>query len=458
MMPTTRASEPWSTYRGNAQRTAHTDGLPGPTTPKVLWVMKGHEHFIAAPVPHGDHVLFSGLGAFNVTNLYCLAADPGAKQRTLWTKTTPYLKLPIVSSPAFAGDRLIIGDGMHQTDGAILHCLRIQGGMPLWQLPVPGSLVHLEGSPTIEDGKAYIGGGAAGVLSVEINRVTLEGKELEISEIQKLLDKKWKDLLAKYEKDKKRDPDFAVPPNDDQLPKPAPSRVWQQGQNKWHVDAPIAVSGDSVLVASAFLDKEKVGDRALICLDRKTGSVKWRSPLQLNPWGGPSVLGNLVVVGGSTIGYDTKALKGAKGEVAAFDLATGNQVWRKEVPGGVLSSVALGDGMAIACATDGKVRAFDLTSGEKRWIYDGKTPFFAAPALAAGIVYAGDLKGAVHAIDLGTGAAKWTLDLGTHPNIAAPGMIYAGPAIHGGRLFVATCNLEGPNAGKATVVVCIGDK
>jgi outer membrane protein assembly factor BamB len=42
--------------------------------------------------------------------------------------------------------------------------------------------------------------------------------------------------------------------------------------------------------------------------------------------------------------------------------------------------------------------------------------------------------------------------------VKAPGMIYGGPVLHGGRLFVATCNLDGPNAGKPTVVVCIGDK
>ncbi len=37
-------------------------------------------------------------------------------------------------------------------------------------------------------------------------------------------------------------------------------------------------------------------------------------------------------------------------------------------------------------------------------------------------------------------------------------MIYGGPVVHGGRLYVGTCNLEGPNARKETVVVCIGEK
>jgi hypothetical protein len=37
-------------------------------------------------------------------------------------------------------------------------------------------------------------------------------------------------------------------------------------------------------------------------------------------------------------------------------------------------------------------------------------------------------------------------------------MIYGGPVVQRGRLYVATCNLEGRLASKPTVVVCIGEK
>jgi outer membrane protein assembly factor BamB len=452
------AAEPWSTYRGNLQRTGNTDGVAGPASPKLLWVHRSQDHFIAAPVPTGERVYVSGVGAFNASTFFALAVDPKASQRVLWSKTTPYLKLPTVSSPAIADNKLIFGDGMHQTDGATLHCLRAEKGLPLWQLPLPGRLVHLEGSPTVADGRVLIGGGAAGVICVDLNRVTLDGKEMDLAAIQKILEKRWAELLAKFEEDKKKDPDFAVAPSEDQLPKPAPVTLWQQGQDKWHVDAPVAVAGDRVLVASAYLDDEKVGERALFCLDAKSGEIRWKAPVQFNPWGGPSVQGDLVVVAGSSVRYDPTLLKGAKGEVVALDLATGKEKWRKEVPGGVVSCLALSEGLAVATATDGKVRAFNLADGERRWIYDAKAPLFAPAAVVAGTVYAGDLRGVVHAIGAGDGKAKWTLDLGSHPNVKAPGMIYGGPVVHGGRLFVATCNLEGPFARKPTIVACIGEK
>src|SRR3954454_4189429 len=121
------AVEPWATYRGNDQRTGNTDGKAGPLKPKLLWVLKSKEHFIASPVPHGKHLFVSSLGAFNVAHFSCLTTEPKADKRVVWSKTTPYLKLPTVSSPGIAGGRLVFGDGMHQTDGAILHCLQADG-------------------------------------------------------------------------------------------------------------------------------------------------------------------------------------------------------------------------------------------------------------------------------------------------------------------------------------------
>jgi outer membrane protein assembly factor BamB len=452
------AAEPWSTYRGNAQRSGNTDGKAGPARPDVLWAHKGQDHYIASPVPLGDRLFVSSFSGFNLPTVAVLDTDPKAAKRFAWSKGIPLLKLPTVASPAVNGNRLIFGDGMHQTDGAILHCLSADAGKSLWQLSLPGTLVHLEGSPTVVDGKVYVGGGAAGVICVDLDRVTLDGKEMDVATVRKILEKKWAELQAKYEEEKKKDPDFAVPPTEDMLPKPAPVKLWQQGDKKWHVDAPVAVVGGRVLVCSAYLDKEKVGDRALYSLDTVTGKIQWRTPLQLNPWGGPSVQGNVVVVGGSSVAYDPSDLKGARGEVAAFDLASGKEKWRKPVFGGVLGCVALTKDLAIATATDGKVRGFDLASGERRFIYDARTPFFAPATVAGGVAYAADLKGVVHAIGLSDGKAKWTLDLGKHVTVQAPGAVYAGPILHGGRLYVATCNLAGEFAGKPTVVVCLGDK
>jgi outer membrane protein assembly factor BamB len=452
------AVEPWCTYRGNEQRTGNTDGIAGPKDPKVLWVVKSNDHYIASPVPWQNRLYISGLGSFNVAHFICLSTDLDARDRTVWSKTTPYLTLPTVSSPAVTkSGRLVFGDGMHQTNGAILHCMTADTGLPLWQYPAPGRLVHLEGSPTVVDGRVYIGGGAAGVFCVELEKAVLDKKEMDLDAIQKLVDKRWKELFAAYEKLKLKDK-FAVPPSEDQLPRGEPKQLWRQGAEKWHVDAPVAVVGDNVLAASAFLSEEKVGDRAVFCLAAKDGAIRWRAPMDLNPWAGPAVSGKLVVVGTSSIGYDYNALKGAKGEVVAINLDGGKIKWRKPVKGGVLSTVALTNDAAVATATDGKVRAYELADGSPRWVYDGGSPFFGPAAVVGDVAYAGDLKGVLHAIDLASGQKRWTLDFGAHPDIKAAGMIYGGPIVHGGRIYVATCNLDGASARQTTVIVCIGEK
>jgi outer membrane protein assembly factor BamB len=155
---------------------------------------------------------------------------------------------------------------------------------------------------------------------------------------------------------------------------------------------------------------------------------------------------------------DPKAIPAAKGEVVAVELDSGAVKWRKEVPGGVLSSVAAKAGMAIFTATDGRVRAWDAFTGQERWSYDARAPFFAGPAVTKGTVYAADLKGVVHALRLSDGKKQWVLDLGADPATKVSGMVYGSPTVHRGRLYLATCDLGGRAARAQNVVVCIGDK
>lgn len=448
----------WTTHRGSVARTGNVDGGPGPSKPEVAWVHRSAEHYLASPATDGQSVFVSGLGAFNSASFQTLSLATAAPQRIRWVKGPPYLKLPLVCAPAIAGGLLIFGDGMHQTDGAVLHGLSADSGLPVWQYPVPGTLVHLEGGPAVADGKVYIGGGNAGILCVDASRLELDGKEVDRTVVEAELKKRWQQMVAKYEQEKKVDPDFALPPSEDALPKPRPRKVWQQGAGQLHVDAPLAVVGDRVFAASAFLEAERTGERALIALQTAEGRVAWKTPLALNPWAGPTVVGEFVFVGGSNIRLEPRDVPGGRGEVLAVNRADGAVKWRRDVPGGVVSSLASSGSLLVFTATDGKVRAWDLATGQDRWTFDGGAPFFAAPAIAGQNVYVANLKGVVHALNLANGQAEWQLDLATHPDVRSPGQVYGSPIVTGGRLVVATCNVAGAGQHKATVVVCIGPK
>jgi len=451
----------WLTARGNDARTGNLDDRAGPKTPKVLWVYKAREHFIGSPVPDLQSLYVPGLGAFNTGTFHCLSLATDAAERVRWSKATPVLKRPTVCSPAVAQGLVVLGDGMHQTDNAILYCFRRDSGRCVWQLPVPGRLVHIEGPPTIDNGRVYIGGGDAGVLCVDLNRVTLEDKEYGIDQVYDLLEKRWKQLLAKYEEAKKQDPQFAIAPSEDALPKPVPRVYWQAGKGAWHVDAPLAVSQTRVYVPSAYLEKEKRGRRALLCLRARSSreaAVAWEVPLKIDPWGGVTLAdGRTALVACSTIRFDPKRLGEARGEIVAVDSREGKVRWRKDVPGGVLSTVACEGQLAVFTATDGKVRACNVSNGETRWTFDAGHAFFAGPAIVKDMVYVVDVKGVAYGLDLGSGRKQWALNVPADQLVQAPGMVFGSPVVHGGRLYLATANLFGATTDQPSAIVCVAD-
>ena len=447
----------WPTCRGTPQRTGNIDGLPGPRKPMILWAYKAAGHIVASPVPGAAGVYVPALGPFNTGLLRALALPTDAAERVVWSKTAPYIRRPTVCAPALTEGLLVFGDGMHQTDDAILYCLHAQTGRMVWQYPVPGKLVHMEGSPTVADGRVYIGCGDAGVICVDLKRMLLDGKEQDFAAVRAVLEKRWAELLAAYEQQKKADPEFAIPPTDDDLPKPSPKLHWQMGRKAWHVDAPVAVAADRVLAASAFLDHEKVGLRALLCLKADDGETAWTVPLKINPWAGVTVAGELALVGCSSIRFDQKLIEQARGELVAVNVGTGKVAWRKAVPGGVLAAPAVKDGIAVFTATDGKVRAWEADTGKEKWAYDAAAPFFAGPAIAGADVYVADLKGVLHALRLADGLKLWTLSIPADPAVQTPGAVFGSPVVQGGRVYVGTCNLGSDAADQPCALVCVGD-
>jgi outer membrane protein assembly factor BamB len=423
--------------------------------PRLLWAFNAPENFVAAPIAGKDTVYVSGLGSFNTGVVHALAIAPAANRRELWSLSAPDLKLPIAGAAAIDDGKLFFGDGMHQTSGSVLHCVRADSGKMVWQLPVAGSLVHIEDSPVVSGQRLYVGGGNAGVLAVDPRRALLDGVERELSDIQADLDGRWRKLQAKYEEEKRRDPDFAFPPNPESLPKPTPKLIWQVGRNEWHVDAPVALAKDRLLVGSAFLETEQQGLRAVICLRASDCKVLWKTPMKFDPWAGPVITGKQVIVGCSSIRFDPTKTSTARGEILALDLETGVIQWRRELAAAVLSRAVVQGDLAIFTATDGRVRAYDLRDGKLRWTYDAGAPMFAGAAIRGDDVYVADLQGAVHALALRDGARRWTYRIGDDPQAHASGAVYGTPLVYQDKLIVATCNLNGENQRRSGVVVCV---
>ena len=448
----------WSTFRGSNQRTGCLDNRAGPVKPGVLWVYKAPEHFVASIVPWHGVVYLSGLGVFNTPVFHCLATAPSATKRVLWSITSPGIKQPTVCAPVIKDGLVILGDGMHQTHGAFLYCLQAKNGRGVWRLPVPGELRHIEASPSLHKDRVYFAAGDGGIFCVALDRVTVDGKEMDLAGARALLDARWKRQLAELRQNSSTEFGYADPLTAEDLPAPRPKLFWQQGEGKWHIDAPLAVSDQWLLAASSYLDEEQVGKRALLCLHPQNGNPRWELPLKHNPWAGVTLSKGRAIVGCSSIRFDTSRIAEAAGEVVAADANTGQIAWRRDVPGGVLGSVAVKGDTAFFCATDGKVRAWSVADGKEEWLYDAGKPFFAAAAVAGDRVYAADLAGVLHALDASNGNKMWTVSLSRHPAIQMPGMVYGSPLVSEGRVYLATCNVEGRHAGNPCVVVCLSEE
>ena len=77
----------WPAHRGGPARTGNVDGKPGPAQPKVLWVLRSKDQFLA-PMSVGAGKLFvTVMGPFNSGAIRAL--EPAEAKPPIWTKTAP---------------------------------------------------------------------------------------------------------------------------------------------------------------------------------------------------------------------------------------------------------------------------------------------------------------------------------------------------------------------------------
>jgi outer membrane protein assembly factor BamB len=158
-------------------------------------------------------------------------------------------------------------------------------------------------------------------------------------------------------------------------------------------------------------------DGKIEALDAATGKSLWKQSTRMGNgiWpfkhkkpgpdaryaGGPSVLGNLLVVG--TL----------DGHVYGMDAATGKQRWAAEVSDEVVSRPTIDNGVVYARTNDGRIYALDAATGERKWVNDqSEVPLLSlrgnGPLLVAhGVVFYGSDDGKVVALRSDTGSAQW---------------------------------------------------
>ncbi|HEX8989544.1 MAG TPA: outer membrane protein assembly factor BamB [Rhodocyclaceae bacterium] len=101
-----------------------------------------------------------------------------------------------------------------------------------------------------------------------------------------------------------------------------------------------------------------------------------------------------------------------KGEVLAFDAATGKEIWKTHTSSDILAAPALADGLVIVRSGDSRIFAYDAADGRRRWVYQRNTPALtlrtSVGVLALpGAIFAGFPGGKLVLINPANGAAAW---------------------------------------------------
>ncbi len=141
-------------------------------------------------------------------------------------------------------------------------------------------------------------------------------------------------------------------------------------------------------------------DGDVAAFDLKTGRQVWRTKTDLALAGGTGVGAGLVVTGS------------ADGQVVALAAADGKPRWRVDINGEVLSAPAVAENQVIVRTVDGKLHALAAADGKENWSAEQQIPRLtlrgvAAPVVAHDMALSGFDNGRVLAVNLADGATVW---------------------------------------------------
>jgi outer membrane protein assembly factor BamB len=164
------------------------------------------------------------------------------------------------------------------------------------------------------------------------------------------------------------------------------------GGKKLRLGLGLAAAGDRLFAAG------RDGDVA--AFDLKTGRQVWRTETKLT------------LAGGTGVGADVVAVGSADGHVVVLSASDGAQRWRADVKGEILSAPAVTEKEVIVRTVDGKLRALAMADGKELWSAEQQIPRLtlrgaAAPVVAGDVAITGFDNGRVLAVNVADGATVW---------------------------------------------------
>jgi len=155
----------WTAFRGGSHRRGYVPARDAedPTAADPIWDFAREKTIYSSPTVVGNRVYttFADYGPFSDRGgILCIDAESGAEA---WRYTGEGFRATF-SSPSVKDDYIVSGEGLHQTNNARVICVNRKGER-LWSHRT-GS--HVESSPCLYRGHAYIGAGDDGYYCIAL--------------------------------------------------------------------------------------------------------------------------------------------------------------------------------------------------------------------------------------------------------------------------------------------------
>jgi outer membrane protein assembly factor BamB len=282
------------------------------------------------------------------------------------------------SKPSLADGRLYFGEGFHDDPRCRVFCIDVESGDEIWSVRTEG---QTESSPTVVNGKVYIGAGNDGFYCLDArNGAKLWRFPQEVAG------------AAAYQK-----------------------RLQRFGGGS-------SVVGNRVYVGTGVdrNQKDDKGETATFCLDAGSGASLWKTAAPFPVWSTPLVKDGLVYVttGNGDVLEDAKAPDQPGGALQCLDAATGKEQWRITLPNGVIGSPSIDSHRIYFGCRDGNVYCVNRADGKERWKSPLGSAVVASPVLDCDpayerslSVFAASSAGKICCLNPQNGAVVWTYDL-----------------------------------------------
>lgn len=363
--------------RGGDRRHGSVAGAAAPADGTIQWVGGVGHTFFASPAVVGDRVYNVGFQR-DRGRLFCWNARDG---KQLWTSTLAGLRATF-SSPVIAGDRLIVGEGLHFTPDASVFCVDLRSGHEgdvSWNFTTKS---HVECTPLVIDDTVYIAAGDDGVYSLSLDA------------------------------------------NDSGEP-----------TLRWHVPSEKAADvetclcyRDGRLIVGLGKDGATAGN-ALLVLDAATGNEVNRMPMPFPVHGIPSITDGRMYVGMG--GGNFVQHRDTPGQIVCIDLTSFETRWAFPTKGTVLGAIVCDDAGLLCGCTDGLLYALDH-DGQLLGEWNSRAPILASPALTENTIFSVNQAGVLTALDRHRMQVRWETRLG------GPGQYISSPVAGLGHVYVGT--------------------